>query len=160
MTTPAQPPTPPQLGKPRTRHYKERITITIDPHLLLELDGRGEERSAVLSRDLTRYYALMRVARIQLREQFLPAELSLLLDAFNGHIFTPNVPIGSEMSSTVEAAFRLDDLDTKWLVDSSILLEKLHNLETPAILALADAIERFWVAMGHGDQVDAARALD
>jgi len=160
MTTPAQPPTPPQLGKPWPRHYKERITITIDPGLLLELDTRGGERSTVLSRDLTRCYAILKDARARLREQFNQDEISLLLDAFNGYVFSAHARHIGELCPRVQDACFIDKLDVKWQVDGPQLLGKLQDLDVQSVLALVDAIERFWVAMGHGDQVDQARALD
>jgi hypothetical protein len=143
------------------RRGKQKLSISLDERLLPELDARGEERSAVLSRDLARYYALLREARAQLRERLTPGELSAVIDVLNGHLFSPDILRGIEIWANVEDGCRLDGLDRKWEIDGAALVEKLKGLSLPEVHTLADATERFWHAVGAGEgHRDPARALD
>ena len=142
------------------RHRKEKLSISIEAALLPELDARGEERSTVLSRDLIRYYALLREARAQVRESLTPAELSAILDVQNGHWYGQGLLRGEEIWANIEDGCRLDGLAEKWEIDGSALVATLQALEPWHIHALADAIERFWEAVGRDENPPLERALD
>jgi hypothetical protein len=143
------------------RRGKHKLSISLDAALLPDLDARGEERSTVLSRDLVRYYALLRQARAHLREILTPGELSVILDVQNGHWYRPGLLDAGEIWANVEDGCRLDGLDKKWSVDGPALVAKIKALNLQQIHALADATDRFWHAVGQGDgRCDPARALD
>ena len=103
---------PPVLA-PAKRRGKQKLSVSLEAALLPELDARGEERSTILSRDLTRYYALLREARTALRERLTSAELSAILDVQNGHWYAPGLLRGNEIWANVEDGCRLDGLAEK-----------------------------------------------
>ena len=140
---------------------KTQVSLMIDPDLLALMEERGENRSEILRRDGLRYYRLLADARRALRERFSSAELSLIIDACNGWwILSPEDC--RSVDHNVEDAIRLDRLDQKWGVsDSAGLIERLRGLTWLEAVALCDAIERFWHAVGAGEHTrDPARALD
>lgn len=65
-----------------------KVSITLRDQVLAEVDSRGERgeanRSAVISRDLDRYYAALGYARQSLRDNLSTAEMSAILDNLNG----------------------------------------------------------------------------
>jgi hypothetical protein len=143
------------------RRGKQKLSISLDAALLPDLDARGKDRSAILSRDLTRYYRLLAAARAQVREILTPGELSAIMDVQNGHWYRPGLLRADEIWANVEDGCRLDGLDKKWSVDGPALVEKLKTLSLIEVHALADATDRFWHAVGPGDgRCDPARALD
>jgi hypothetical protein len=142
------------------RREKQKLSISLDAALLPELAARGEERSAVLSRDLARYYALLREARVALRERLTPAELSAILDVQNGHWYRPGLLDAGEIWANVEDGCRLDGLDKKWGIDGAVLVEKLKVLSPIEVHALADATERFWESVSRDEKPEIERALD
>ena len=157
----------PALAAPkRARGPRPKLSITLDPVVLAAVELRmdapgGRDRSGVLSRDLARYYALLREARARLRAQLTPAELSAILDVQNGHLYGSGLLWSDEIWVNVEDGCRLDGLAEKWAIDGAALVAKLRALDLLAVHALADATQRFWHAVGSGDQTRApARALD
>lgn len=125
--------------------------------LLAALDERspGDGRSLVAKRDLERYYATLRaeLAGVDLSE----AEASAVVDAANGTLFDP--PTARLLWAEVDDAVRLNGLDRKWAVDGRALVEKLRSLTASQTLAVADACERFWSAVGAGEEVETASLL-
>ena len=156
-----KPTSKPALAPHRKAGLKKPISITLDPALIATLDLRGDNRSDRVAQDLTRYYRLLAETRPTLRERFQPAELALILDACNGWWITSPEDCRSVWHN-VEDAIRLDALDTKWAVADGVgLVQRLRDLTWLESLALCDAIERFWHAVGEGDhRRDPARALD
>lgn len=139
---------------------RKPTSVTIDPAVLAQLDERGDNRSEQISGDLTRYYRLLAEVRPALRERITPAELSLILDACNGWAMEADAPrhLWMEISDSI----RFNSLDAKWAVqDGAGLVQRLRDLTWLESLALCDAVERFWQAVGEGDHTrDPARALD
>lgn len=118
----------------------ETISFYIRDPLINELRTRGENRSAVINRDLDRLYTLYKRA---LREVPLTvAEAWLIVDTLNGTIMDANS--ARMLWASVEDAVKLDGLDKKWDVDGQALIEKLRKLNDIQALALVDAAERFW----------------
>lgn len=144
------------------KHSESRtpITVTIEPSVLAWVDERADNRSEQINGDLTRYYRLLAEARPALRERFSPAELSLILDACNGWMMDVASPAYLWME--VADAVRLNGIDTKWEVsDASALVQRLRDLSWIEQVALADAIARWWHAVGEGDHTRApARAFE
>ena len=153
--------TTPTLTPRKKASLKKPVTLTLDPDLLALLDERADNRSEQVSGDLVRYYRLLADARRTLRERFCGQELALILDACNGWwILSPEDC--RSVDHNVEDAIRLDQLDQKWGVEHGAeLVAKLQALSWLESVALCDAIERFWYAVGEGDAMrDPARALD
>lgn len=111
----------------------------------------GLGRTAIATRDIERYYALVERDAATLRGLFVANELMLLADCCNGWA----KPLGSAWSiaalaTQVGDGIKLDGLDTKWSVNGASLLAKLHILTPGQTFALVDAIERWW--LNPGDQ--------
>lgn len=139
---------------------RKPTSVTIDPAVLAQIDERGDNRSEQISGDLSRYYRLLAEVRIMLRERLSQAELALILDACNGWMMDIASPAYLWME--VADAIRLNGIDKKWEVEAgSDLVQRLRNLSILESIALADAIARWWHAVGEGDATrDPARALD
>jgi hypothetical protein len=139
---------------------RQPITITIEPEVLAWIDERADNRSEQINGDLTRYYRLLAEIRPTLREKFSPQELSLILDACNGWMMDFSSPAYIWME--VADAIRLNQLDKKWeIAKPDDLVQRLRTLSWVERVALADAITRWWHAVGEGDHSrEAARALE
>jgi len=146
---------------PRTKAgIREKISLTLEPEVLAWVDERADNRSEQINGDLTRYYRLLAEARPTLRERFSPAELSLILDACNGWMMDFQSPTYIWME--VADSIRLNGLEQKWKVAApEDLVQRLRDLSWIESVALADAIARWWHAVGEGDHMrDATRALE
>ena len=150
----------PTLTPRKKTILRKTTSVTLDPAVLTQLDERGDNRSEQISGDLSRYYRLLAEARPALRERFSQAEISLILDACNGWMMDVASP--SYIWMEVADAIRLNGLDQKWEVANTVeLVLRLRQLSTLESIALADAITRWWQAVGEGDHTrDPARALD
>ncbi len=128
--------------------------------MLRWVDERADTRSEQINGDLSRYYRMLAEIRPTLREKFPTAELSLILDACNGWMMDFSSPAHIWME--VADAIRLNQLDTKWEVaDGTNLVHRLRSLSWAESVTLADAIARWWHAVGEGDHTrEPARALD
>lgn len=137
---------------PRMNRNNPQIGITLPPATLADLDARGP-RSTVIARDLGRLYDLYRRHMPELSR----GEAMLICDALNGAATgeTPASLLTQLLVPEVQDAVALDHLDQKWEVDGSALVEKLKALGPVAILALIDAAERFWRAVGDGEEAKA-----
>jgi hypothetical protein len=114
-----------------------------DQALASQLAERSGERSLGLTaaRDLERYYSLLRdtLPTIPLAAN----EAILVCDATNGIIIDPHTY--KLIWAQVHDAIHIDRLDEKWDVDGQALVSKLRGLTAAQCLALADAVERFWL---------------
>ena len=156
-TTPAPKPT---LTPRKKTGVREKISLTIEPEVLAWVDERADNRSEQINGDLTRYYRLLADARTQLRARLSPAEMSAIIDVSNGHVYAPRLS-HYEFSANIEDACRLEGLADKWSIDGRALVDTLTALDLWQLTALADAISRWWHAVGEGDATrDPARALD
>lgn len=152
-------------GKPimsprKKSEAKKPISITIEPDVLAMVEERADNRSEQINGDLTRYYRLLAEIRPTLRDKFSPQELSLILDACNGWMMDFSSP--QFIWVDVADSIRLNQLDQKWAVTTpDDLIQSLRNLSWLESIALADAITRWWHAVGEGDHTrDPGRALD
>lgn len=142
--------TPALTPKKRTA-VKRAINLTLDPDLIACLDERGDNRSEGIRRDGLRYYRLLADTRRVLRDQFTEPELALLCDACNGWCILSPEDCRS-IDHQVADACRLDRLHEKWgVADPLNLVARLRGLTLLEAVALCDAIERFWHAVGEGD---------
>jgi hypothetical protein len=118
-----------------------------DQALASQLAARSGERSLGLTaaRDLERYFALLRdtLPTVPLAEN----EAMLVCDALNGIIIDPHTYklTYKLIWAQVDDAIHIDRLDRKWDVDGQALVSKLRGLTAAQCLALADAVERFWL---------------
>ena len=108
---------------------------------LAERTDEGQSAGLTAARDLERYYALLDhcLAVIVLTE----AEASLICDALNGTLIDHRTY--HLVWASVDDAIRLDGLDEKWGVDGPALVGKLRDLDHCGMLAIADAVDRFWI---------------
>lgn len=138
-----------------------KLSITIQSETLSEIDDRGERgtanRSGVIDRDLTRYYAILRYGRQALRDKFSAAEISAVLDNLNGVWLAEPVSIRLIYANVSDALE--EGLAKKWEIDGPGLVEKLKTLPYAESCALADAVERWWNRVGDGENPDFAEAL-
>ena len=150
----------PSLTPHKKPPRKKRISIILHPTIVGSLDERGSRRSEQITQDLTRYYSLLAEARLALQARFSAAKLSLILDACNGWTMKADAP--TQLWIKVADGIRLMGLETKWAVaDPAGLIKRLQELSSIESIALADAVERFWQAVGKGDQDrDPARLLE
>jgi hypothetical protein len=124
-------------------------------NLLAVIDQRADQRSAALRRIVERYGWLMDRGREAIRPRFDAGQLGLLCDILNGSLLELLV-VGA---SWMEAANAGDEYYSKWHVERADLVDLLESLSPWEELALLDAVERFWLAVGHGVQVDPATIL-
>lgn len=126
----------------------EKTGIYLADPVAAELAARGDNRSQVINRDLTRLYTLYRraLAEVPLSVE----EACLLVDALNGALL--DATTARLLWAEIEDACRLDHLDQKWQVDGQALVQKLKNLTDIQALALIDAAERFWNAPDVGQR--------
>lgn len=96
-------------------------------------------RSEIAKRDLTRYYALLErsLATVQLTE----AEANALCDANNMSGFEEALPASMLWANVLDTP----GLETKWGIETDLLVSKVRSLSPLQSTAVMDAIERFWV---------------
>lgn len=118
----------------------EKLSISLRPGVVEQIDVRGTSRSTIVNRDLDRLYTLYRraLARIELTVD----EACLIVDALNGSLMDANTV--RMLWASIEDACQLNGLDTKWSVDGPGLVEKLRKLNEVQAMAVADAAERAW----------------
>lgn len=127
----------------------QKLSFSLPPDLVAELDARGDERSHTLTRHMERYLNILATSRRRLADQLNDQEIGLILDTLNGTLFSEPFSI-SMLPLQIRDA--LDDhLDEKWQVDGPALVEKLKALSYADQVALVDAAERWWERVGRGE---------
>jgi hypothetical protein len=118
----------------------------IEPHLAARAsDAPG--RSAVARRDLGRYYDALAIALASVT--LTQAEALAICDSLNGTMLEP-VEVRLMWAAVADArSAAWDDArsaawDAEWGFDGAALVAKLRALPPFALLAIADAVERFW----------------
>ena len=135
---------------------KDKISMTLMPDVIGAVDRRGDNRSAVVSRDLDRYYYMLSRALPSLRRLLSTDEVALLCDALNGTLWhAQTMPF---LPAQIADALQFG-LAEKWEVDGSALVTKLAQLDLLQVFALVDAIERFWTGDYRKEDVDWAGVL-
>lgn len=113
-----------------------------DRDLEPQLDARaahGNGRGGVASRDLARYYELLRRSL----PTFTREEAGAICDACNGTLWEP-----WSMSLLWADVADCEGLGEKWGIDQAALVARLRGLTYPELVATADAVERFWTSSG------------
>lgn len=105
----------------------------------------GQSRNAIAARDLERYYAILasELARLDLSE----AAWSAIYDALNGSLL--DAATARFVWAEIEDALP-DGLAEKWGIDGPALVAELRALSLAGSLAVVDAAERYWAAVGRG----------
>jgi len=126
----------------------KKLSISLIPELISEIELRNLERSAAIANCLERYFSLIDKTRRGLRDRFSSNELGLIVDARNGTLWDSR----SAQMLHVEIDDALaDGLGEKWQVDGRALVEKLEALDLVQKLALVDAIERWWMRVSRDE---------
>lgn len=131
----------------RHPHVQFRLGELAEPVRARETPGLGANR--ICQRDLDRYYAVIsaELAALELSE----SEAMLIVDALNGTIAEPAAAQRTMLWAGVADAIALDGLAEKWVVDGDALTTKLRGLSLAGSLAVIDAAERYWAAVGRGE---------
>lgn len=115
------------------------VTLRATPPLARLLD-RDRSAGAIAARDLQRYYAALdRASRaLPLSEP----EWNYLRDILNGSALdeTTAAYLWAEVADAIEAT------EAHWGIDAADLSARLRGLDGIALLAICDAIERWWDA--------------
>lgn len=118
----------------------------------------GAGSSAIAARDLIRYYALLDRSLADVRKRLTEGEALLLCDILNGTLLDEN----SVRYLWHEVADALDSnpsLEQKWSVAGHGLVDKLQQFSYAELLALGDAVERFWIVAPGSDIHDTVRQV-
>jgi hypothetical protein len=124
-----------QAGLPQ--HIEQRVTA-------------GLTGSLVARRDLGRYYALLDAALGTVH--LSTAEAALVCDAVGSAAADQYAFVWAAVADGIRAR----GLEAKWSVDGAALIDRLRALSPGQALALADAVERFWVV----SRQDGAESLE
>lgn len=108
----------------------------------LQLRAReGFGPTAVASRDLERYYALLAEARRRLRGRFSANELEALAYALQGLAEIENPQLFVLAAETVEESARYEELcEAGGIEDCGEFLERVRGLGVAEVFALIDAV--------------------
>lgn len=135
----------------------QKTSVTLDPKVLAEIDWRTERitgegnRSAIISRHLSRYFSLLARARRELRALLSDGETMLIVDVLNGVGFWDTISVYL-VAHEVADGISLDRLDRKWNVDGKALVDKLANLNDAQHLALVDSVTMWWDRVAKGER--------
>lgn len=120
------------------------VTFTVPRHLHGDIAERGgdgnRERRRVMERDLTRYYALLRVSL----PVFTPMEAEVLIHALNGVLLTdvygPQGVVALEVHDMLEG----EDVPGWGREQAAEFVSRLAGLSVCEEQAVIDAVERWW----------------
>lgn len=103
-------------------------------------------------RDLERYYRLLAdsLPRLEL------GEAMMLVDMLNGTVLDERTYryLAHEVADSLA-----DGLGEKWGVDGSAFVARLQALPPGSLMAIVDAVERFWLRCGEDDAEEVLRDL-
>jgi hypothetical protein len=122
---------------------KSKTLISQDVELKTALHQRGENISAIGLRDLRRYYALLNYHLLEL--SLTASEANLICEALKYYLFEDDPEQTRTIWRQVDTAIRQDQLDQKWSVNREALMRKFQSLTDLQVVALVDAVERYWV---------------
>jgi hypothetical protein len=122
---------------------KSKTLISQDSQLNAALLQRGDHAETVGLRDLKRYYALLNYHLLEL--SLTESEANLICEALNSHRFEEDSEQARTIWRWVDDAIQQDQLAQKWIVNHETLIRKLKDLTHLQAVALADAVERYWL---------------
>jgi len=118
------------------------VGVYISNELLEKIDGRSDNRSGTIEKDLGRLYYMIEYELAELSKKFSVEEYCLIVDALNGTMFSPwSIKL---LYAQIEDAVNYDKASRKWRVKGQELIEKLKDCSYGQLLAIVDAAERFW----------------
>ncbi len=118
------------------------IGFRADKAMLAALDAANESNSRGLTAREQLEFHFRALADDLASVTFTEAEASLIVDALNGILTTPDS--ARLLWAEIAKAIRSDGLDRKWRVDGAALVAKLQNLSYGQAMAVAMAARRFW----------------
>jgi len=80
----------------------------------------------------------------EIKQMFTSKEASLMIDALNGFIYTPEANSRDVLISEVMDAMKYQRLDEKWGIDKDKLLSKLASLSSFQAFVILQTIAEFW----------------
>lgn len=89
------------------------------------------------------FKSLYRQNLMKLKGEFERNELLLIIDVMNGTILTPGMA-GQHLLGNVADGIALDNLDEKWEIEKTKLIEKLRLLSIPELALFELWIQGFW----------------
>src|SRR4051812_21789666 len=72
-----------------------KYSISMAPEVAKQIEERGAERSTIVTRDLARYYFLLREQLFRLRSVFIENELGFISEALKNTVINGNRPADS-----------------------------------------------------------------
>ncbi len=133
------------------------IGIRITPELISQANARGDTLSDGVRECLGRYFALLAESRHRLRIVLTDRDLLAACALGNGTWFDSNSLDG--LLANAEDALP-NEAGGIAISELQSLREKLRGLNLADHAALADAVERFWRAVGMGMSVDPGTILN
>jgi hypothetical protein len=122
----------------------ERKTLIFqDSKLKTALLKRGDNTSTVGLRDLKRYYALLNYHLLEI--SLTTDEAKLICEALKDYQFEDDPEQTRTIWKQVDTVIRQNQSDPKWSVNREALIRKLQGLTDLQVVALVDAVERYWV---------------
>lgn len=119
----------------RARSLEEPLRVRVGTGLAMSVH-------TVASRDLARYYAVIDASLRRLR--FTDSEASLICEALSGPLWEEPSTV-MHLWAMVSDAIQIDHLASKWGVeDPDGLIDRLRTASPGELMAIADAVERFW----------------
>lgn len=97
---------------------------------------------AIARRDLRRYYDLL--SRILPTIRLSKGEAALICDALKSTVIVEPSSL-PQIWDSMDEAIRVNRLDRRWYVDGRQLVAKMRTYAPSQLIALIDAVERFWV---------------
>lgn len=121
---------------------ESKTLISQDSKLKAVLLERGEHTSTVGLRDLKRYYALLNYYLLEL--SLTASEAKLICEALKAYRFEADSEQARTIWKQINDAIQQDQLDQKWSVNREAFIRKLQGLNHLQLIALVDAVERYW----------------
>jgi hypothetical protein len=122
---------------------KSKTLVPQDLELQAALLERGEDIKAIESRDLKRYYALLNYHLLELT--LVTSEVNLICEALKDYRIEDDSEQARVIWKHVKTAIQRNQLDEKWGINGSAIIRKLQDLNHLQIIALVDAVERYWI---------------
>jgi hypothetical protein len=122
---------------------ESKTLISQDSELKTVLQQRGEDISAIGLRDLKRYYALLNHHLLEIT--LTSGEASLICKVLKDYRFEDNLAQSRTIWQQIDNVIQQDQLNQKWSVNREAFIRKLQDLTHLQIVALVDAVERYWV---------------
>lgn len=122
---------------------ESKVLISQDSELKSKLLQRGDNASAVGLRDLKRYYALLNYHLLEI--SLTAGEANLICEALKIYRFEDDPEQARTVWQQVDAAIQQNSLSQKWSVNLETFMHKLQGLNHLQVIALIDAVERYWV---------------